>query len=103
MIDTLENLYKGGRINQVTAALGTVLRVKPLIKIQSGQIEVTERVRTRSRALKRLMAMVQDWGPLAEVAVLHADAEELAQEAFWKCLDYTPWAWGCWGVRGSSR
>ena len=80
MIDTLENLYKGGRINQVTAALGTVLQVKPLIKIQSGEIEVTERVRTRSRALKRLVTMVRGWGSLAEVAVLHADAEELAQE-----------------------
>jgi len=80
MIDTLENLYKGGRINQVTAVLGTALQVKPLITIQSGQVEVTERVRTRSRALKRLVNMVRAWGPLAEVAVLHARAEELAQE-----------------------
>ncbi|NIV31088.1 MAG: fatty acid-binding protein DegV, partial [Anaerolineae bacterium] len=39
-----------------------------------------ERVRTRSRALKRLVAMVQSWGPLAEVAVLHANAEDLARE-----------------------
>ena len=80
MIDTLDNLYKGGRINQVTAALGTVLQVKPLISIQEGQIRVTERVRTRSRALKRLVAMVRGWGPLAEVAVLHANAEGLARE-----------------------
>lgn len=91
MIDTLENLYKGGRINQVTATLGTVLQVKPLIKIQSGQIEVTERVRTRSRALKRLMAMVRGWGPLAEVAVLHADAEELAQELAAMIADMAPY------------
>ena len=80
MIDTLDNLYKGGRINQVTAALGTALQVKPLISIQEGQIRVTERVRTRSRALKRLVAMVQSWAPLDEVAVLHADAEGLAGE-----------------------
>lgn len=80
MIDTLENLYKGGRISQVTAALGTALQVKPLITIQNGQVAVTERVRTRSRALKRLVNMVQAWGPLAEVAVLHAKAEELGHE-----------------------
>ena len=80
MIDTLDNLYRGGRISQVTAALGTVLKVKPLISIQEGHISVTEKVRTRSRALKRLVAMVQSWGPMAEVAVLHTGAEELARE-----------------------
>ena len=80
MIDTLDNLYKGGRISQVTAALGTVLKVKPLISVQEGHVRVTERVRTRSRALKRLAAIVQSWGPLAEVAVLHTGAEGLARE-----------------------
>lgn len=80
MIDTLENLYKGGRINQVTAALGTVLQIKPLITIQSGRVEIVERVRTRSRALKRLVTMVRGLGPLQEMAVLHADAEKLAKD-----------------------
>ncbi len=78
MIDTLENLYKGGRISQVTAALGTMLRVKPLIRVQSGQLDVLERVRTRSRALQRLEEVVRSWGRLAQVAVLHTGAEELA-------------------------
>ena len=90
MIDTLENLYKGGRISQVTAALGTVLRVKPLIRIERGRVEVTERVRTRSRALKRLVVMVRSWGPLARVAVLHTEAEELAQELVSMIEDLAP-------------
>ena len=91
MIDTLDNLYKGGRIRQVTAALGTVLQVKPLISIQEGHVRITERVRTRSRALKRLVAMVQSWGPLAEVAVLHADAEGLARELAGMIEDLAPY------------
>ena len=91
MIDTLDNLYKGGRISQVTAALGTALQVKPLISIQSGHVEVTERVRTRSRALKRLVEMVRGWAPLAEVAVLHADAEELARELAAMLRDLAPY------------
>jgi len=90
MIDTLENLYKGGRISQVTAALGTVLRVKPLIRIERGRVEVMERVRTRSRALKRLVVMVQSWGPLARIAVLHTGAEELAQELVSMIEDLVP-------------
>jgi DegV family protein with EDD domain len=78
MIDTLENLYKGGRINQVTATLGQVLQIKPLITIESGQVGIVDKVRTRSRAIQRLESMVWGWGRLAKVAVLHTGAEELA-------------------------
>jgi len=90
MIDTLENLYKGGRISQVTAALGTALQVKPLITIQAGHVEVVERVRTRARALKRLAAMVRGWGSLAQVSVLHTGAEGLAHEFAASIADWAP-------------
>lgn len=80
MIDTLSNLYKGGRINQVVAVLGTALQVKPLIVIQQGRAEMVDRVRTRSRAFQKLVALVHGWGPLAEAAVLHTRAEESAHE-----------------------
>lgn len=90
MIDTLENLYKGGRISQVTAALGTVLQIKPLIIIQGGHIEVVDRVRTRSRALMRLEALIRDWGVPAHALVLHTGAEKLAQELASSLQDLTP-------------
>lgn len=80
MIDTLENLYKGGRIRHVTATLGQVLRIKPLIVIHKGEIRVVEKVRTRSRALKRLEALVRGWGALADALVLHTGAEASAGE-----------------------
>jgi DegV family protein with EDD domain len=79
MLDTLENLYKGGRINQITAILGTALQIKPLLGVQDGQITVWDKVRTRSKALERLAARVRMWGPLEEMAVLHTGATELAQ------------------------
>lgn len=79
MIDTLENLYRGGRISQIEAKLGTALRIKPLISLHGGEVSVWGRARTRSKALKRLAEEAQSWGPLAEMAVLHADAEELAR------------------------
>ncbi|MGD9048407.1 MAG: DegV family protein [Anaerolineae bacterium] len=80
MIDTLDYLYRGGRISQVTAALGTALQIKPLIDIQSGHIEIVARARTRSGALKRLVTIVRDWGPLAQVMVLHTGAAKLAED-----------------------
>lgn len=80
MLDTLDNLYKGGRISQVTATLGTILQIKPLISIQGGQVEIVDRVRTRSRALRHLESMVRGWGMPAELTVLHTGAEGLAQD-----------------------
>lgn len=89
MIDTLENLHKGGRISQVTAMVGTALQIKPLILIQDGQIRVVDRVRTRSRALERLESLVRTWGPLAEVSVLHTGAQDLADELAGRLSDLT--------------
>jgi len=79
MLDTLDNLYKGGRISQISAVVGTALRIKPLLSVRDGEVEIWAKVRTRSRALKRLIAEVRSWGPLQEMAILHADAEDLAQ------------------------
>jgi DegV family protein with EDD domain len=78
MIDTLDNLHKGGRISQITALLGKALQIKPLLGVQDGHVSVIGQVRTRSRALKRLAALVHEWGPLARVAVMHTRAEALA-------------------------
>jgi DegV family protein with EDD domain len=79
MIDTLDNLVRGGRISQFSAVLGTALQVKPLLTIRSGQVSILGRVRTRARALTRLVEQVQGWGPLAELAVMHAGAEKRAR------------------------
>lgn len=78
MIDTLDNLAKGGRIHQISALLGMALQVKPIVSLDSGRLTVWAKVRTRSKALQALIDKVRSWGALAEVAVLHAGAEELA-------------------------
>lgn len=79
MIDTLDNLYKGGRIRLFTAALGTVLQIKPLVSLDGGEITVWSKVRTRSKALRALVDRLQGWGPFEELAVLHAGARDLGQ------------------------
>jgi DegV family protein with EDD domain len=79
MLNTLESLYQGGRISQISAVLGTALQIKPLLAVENGHVWLWGKVRTRSRALKQLVAQVQSWGPLAEMAILHTRAEPLAQ------------------------
>lgn len=79
MIDTLENLYKGGRIRLFSAALGTALQIKPLVSLADGEITVWAKVRTRSRALNALVTKIQEMGPFQDMVLLHADAPELVQ------------------------
>lgn len=79
MIDTLENLYRGGRIRLFTAALGTALRIKPLVLLENGEITVWGKVRTHSKALDALVDRIQEMGSFEELAVLHAEAQDLAQ------------------------
>ena len=77
VVDSLEYLRRGGRIGKVEAFLGTLLKVKPIIACVDGEAHPLERVRTRERALERLVERVRDLGPLEEMAVLHStDAAE---------------------------
>jgi len=90
MIDTLDNLYKGGRISQFSAILGTALQIKPLVSLQDGDLTVWAKVRTRSRALSALVDRVQSWGPLADVAVLHTGAEDLMETFAGRLREFLP-------------
>jgi DegV family protein with EDD domain len=90
MIDTLDNLYRGGRISQFSAILGTALRIKPLISLQGGELTAWAKVRTRSRALNALVDRVQAWGPLSDVAVLHTGAEDLAETLAGRLREFLP-------------
>ncbi len=90
MIDTLENLRRGGRISQVSAALASVLRIKPVLSVENGKVIILDRVRTRSRALERLASLVREWGPLREMVVLHTGAEEAALQLALALDDVSP-------------
>jgi DegV family protein with EDD domain len=82
VVDTLEYLQKGGRIGGARALLGTVLRIKPLLMLQEGRVEALEQVRTRRKALQRMITlMTEEMSGYGEVyaAVLHAQAEDEAR------------------------
>lgn len=80
LLDTLEYLQKGGRIGKVTALLGTLLNVKPLMQVLDSEAQPLENVRTRRKALRRLVEIVGDLAPLEEVAVVHANAPATVQQ-----------------------
>lgn len=83
-VDTLEHLRRGGRIGPARALLGTALAIKPLLTIRDGEVAAQERVRTRAKALSRLVdhavGAVEEAGDGVEVAVHELDAREAAEE-----------------------
>ncbi|HEV7605248.1 MAG TPA: DegV family protein [Candidatus Limnocylindrales bacterium] len=69
-LDTLEYLKKGGRISGAQAAIGTLLSVKPIIKVEHGVVETIDRVRTRTKARERLIELIVE-RPVERLAILH--------------------------------
>lgn len=77
-VDTLEFLHRGGRIGGAQRFLGTALNLKPILEIRDGRVEAVERVRTRGKALDRLVELVAErcaGKTPVHMATLHADAE----------------------------
>jgi len=81
VVDTLEFLRRGGRIGGAAALLGTALKIKPVLEMQEGKIESVEKVRTKTKALDRILelAMERVGGRTpVRMATVHANAEEEA-------------------------
>jgi len=81
VVDTLEYLRKGGRIGGASALVGSLLNIKPILYLVDGRIEVMAKTRTRGRALRRLLELMEERVPMgtpAHVAVMHTQAAEEA-------------------------
>ena len=56
MVESLDHLRRGGRIGTAAALLGTLLKTKPILTIVEGEIKPLDRVRTKNKAMIRLIA-----------------------------------------------
>jgi fatty acid kinase fatty acid binding subunit len=59
VVDTLDFLHRGGRIGGAAHLFGTALNLKPLLEVEDGRVEPLERVRTKSKALARLLDILE--------------------------------------------
>ena len=81
-VETLEFLKRGGRIGGAQAMLGTVLNIKPILEVKNGRIEGVEKVRTKGKAIERIVEIVSEQiagRKPVRLATLHANAETEAQ------------------------
>jgi DegV family protein with EDD domain len=80
-IDTLEYLRRGGRIAGAQAWLGSALRIKPILTVES-EITPVERVRTSRRAFERMVDLLRERAAAGADAwmVQHIQAPDEAAE-----------------------
>lgn len=81
MVDDLSHLQKGGRLSGAQALIGGLLQVKPLLHFQNKVIVPFEKIRTRKKAMNRIVDLLaEDAAKLPlEAAIIHANRPEEAQ------------------------
>lgn len=88
-LDTLKYLKKGGRITPAAAALGTLLRLKPVLTVQGEKLDAFAKARTMKQAKSMMVAAITkdleerfgDWtGKNVHLEVAHTDNQEEADE-----------------------
>jgi DegV family protein with EDD domain len=78
VLDTMEFLRRSGRISGLVAGFGSLLQVKPLLRMYEGE-PTSERVRTTNGAFSRLESLLSERAPFERVALVHTHAGEQAE------------------------
>jgi DegV family protein with EDD domain len=86
MVDDLSHLQRGGRLSSAQAIIGSLLQVKPLLHFANKVIVPFEKIRTRKKAMKRIVDLLGEdaaaSGEHYQAVLIHANREEEARE--WK-------------------
>lgn len=85
MVDDLSHLQRGGRLSSAQAIIGSLLQVKPLLHFVDKVIVPFEKIRTRKRAMKRIVELLAEdvkSGEAYKAAIIHGNREKEAKE--WK-------------------
>ena len=79
LLDTLKYVEMGGRVGRIQYIVGSMLDMKAIMAVAGGEIKALDRVRTRGRAVMRLLEHMRRDLPVESVAIMHAQAAEEAE------------------------
>ncbi|MED1468623.1 DegV family protein [Bacillus salipaludis] len=85
MVDDLSHLQRGGRLSSAQAFIGSLLQVKPLLHFENKVIVPFEKIRTRKKAMKRIVDLLGEdvaTGASYRAVIIHANRE--AEAHVWK-------------------
>jgi DegV family protein with EDD domain len=83
LVDTLKYLVKNGRLSATAGLLGTLLKIKPLLMIKpDGTLAPFEKIRTTSKAQKRLIELItkETQGKQVELFIVYTTNKDRAEE-----------------------
>ncbi len=76
-VETLDYLYRGGRLSRGSAIAGGLLDIKPIIEVDDqGALVAIEKVRGRAKSLKRMVELVGERGEMLQtqtIGLVHGD------------------------------
>jgi DegV family protein with EDD domain len=81
-VDSLQYLQRGGRIGKAQALVGTLMKIKPLMRIVEGEVQPVEKIRTTERLLNRFVELVEKKaaeGPNLRYSLAESDNSELVE------------------------
>ena len=79
MLETLEFLQKGGRIGKAQALIGNLLKIRPMLMLQEGEVHPLGRERTRRKGIAKLVDTVEELAPISGLAVMYSTGQDEAQ------------------------
>ncbi|WP_394140731.1 DegV family protein [Cytobacillus oceanisediminis] len=84
LLGSLEQFYKGGRMSGTQYLLGSILKIKPIIRInRDGAFELFDKVRSEKKAIKRMIELLGDSyskHTIPQVQIMHGNVQEKANE-----------------------
>ena len=70
-LNTLEYLQRGGRIGKASALLGTMLRIKPILSLEDGEVVPIAKCRSLNQSLEKMSSLIAEQGKLTSAALIY--------------------------------
>lgn len=80
LLDTLEPMRRSGRVGWGAEVVGTILHLKPILRIEEGVVVPFHRTRSHWRALAELVDLVRDFPRIDRLAVVSSDGQPYVEE-----------------------
>ncbi|HYK72516.1 MAG TPA: DegV family protein [Pseudoneobacillus sp.] len=84
LLGSLDQFYKGGRMSGTSYLLGSILKIKPIIRVnRNGEFELFEKVRSEKKAVARMIELLHqsyEKNKITQIQIMHGNVLQKAQE-----------------------